>query len=281
MEIYRRTVYGADIQTCQLLGLQYTPKANTTLNEKFTINSSATLSTNEYPRMQYMTIGIGGHSHIVGAQGRLKITAKQHAASDAALYEHVPFVMRPLDSDLSQTDMAKYGLRKVISHAGVDYAVYYARRLDLSAVTTKYKKKVVANRVETITDFVPDSTVLSPVAPATAPGATTTDGTYVYATATVKIVFDAAEVSEMLSAIKLLYGEEEYGLISEIGFVTGVDRTLPSAAAAGATFQMNEIVAAQVFCHVFTLQPLYMQRDGFEATYDIGISEPLMILAGP
>lgn len=281
MELYRRTVYGADLQTCQLLGLPYTPKPHTTLNEKFGINAAASIGVNEKPIMQYVAIGIGGHTAIAGAGGKIKIHPVQHSASDAALYEHIPFVMRPLDNDLSSTEMARFALRKVLTHAGVDYAAYYLRRIDLAGVSTKYKKKTVLAGVETVTDFVPDASCLSPVAPTTAPGANTTDGTYIYATAQVKIAFDAFDITEILNATKLLYGQEDYAILSEFGFCTGIDRQMQAQGNGGSTFNMNEVVCAQVFCHVFGLQPAYMQKGGFEAIYDIGISEPLMVLTGP
>ena len=68
METYRRTVYGAALQTAQVLGLPVDIPANTTLNEKLSIQSSAALGANEVPRMQYISIGIGGHRGATGAE---------------------------------------------------------------------------------------------------------------------------------------------------------------------------------------------------------------------
>jgi hypothetical protein len=281
MEPYRRTVYGAALQTSQVLGLPYVLPANTTLNEKLLIQESAVLNPNETPRMRYITIGIGGHRNSTGVDGIDLIESIQHSAADASSYRMLPFVMRALDNDLTAVEAVRYGLRRVESHGGLDYAVYYARRIDLSAVTIQLKKKTILNGTETISDFVPTASVLKPVPPVTSPGSNTVDGEYVYATAQVRIVLDTFDATEILSAANILYGSERYAFISEFAFVTGVERVVQAAGANGSTFNMNEIIGAQIFCHVSAMQPMFNQRDGFEATYDVGIAEPMMLITGP
>lgn len=281
METYRRTLYGAALQTAQLLGLDVDILANTTLNEKLSVNATATLGVNEVPRMQYISIGIGGHRGAVGTDGISLVESIQHSATDASSYRMFPFVMRPLDSDLNSVEMARYALRRIENHNGVDYAVYYLRRIDLSTVSIALKKKTIYQGTETVTDFVPSTAVLAPVAPATNPGSNTVDGDYVYATAQVKIVFDAFDATEILNTAMVLYNDENYAFLSELGFVTGVDRVMQAVGANSQTFNMNEVIAAQVFCHVSAMQPMVNQRNGFESTYDVGIAEPMMVLTGP
>ena len=94
------------------------------------------------------------------------------------------------------------------------------------------------------------------------------------------IDFDSFDAQEILNSAKILYGDEKYAFISEFGFVTGVDRMMASPTESG-SFPMKEVVAAQIFCHVSALQPIYNQKNGFEAMYEVGISEPLMVLTGP
>lgn len=281
METYRRTVYGAGLQTSQLLGLDYVIPANTTLNEKLSIQNTATLGVNEVPRMRYISIGIGGHRGAVGADGIALVESIQHSATDASSYKMLPFVMRPLDSDLSTTEITRYALRRIETHNGVDYAVYYLRRIDMDAVSVEYKKKTIYQGTETVTDFVPGVAVLSPTPPVTNPGSNTTDGVYVYATAKVKINFDTFDATEIINAANLIYGDENYAFLSEFGFVTGVDRVVQAPGVGTDTFNMTEVIGAQVFCHVSAMQPMVNQRNGFEATYDVGISEPMMTLTGP
>lgn len=281
METYRRTLYGAALQTAQLLGLDHVITDHTTLNEKLAINALETIGVNEVPRMKYISIGIGGHRANTGPDGIVMIDPIQHDATHASSYRMLPFVMRPLDSDLSSVEMARYALRRIETHGGIEYAVYYLRRLDMSGVTIQLKKKTVYQGTETVVDYIPTSSVLAPVPPVTTPGANVVDGDYVYATARVSINFDTFDATEILNSASILYGDENAAFISELAFVTGVDRTLQAVGAAAQTFNMNEVVGAQVFCHVSAMQPMVNQRNGFEATYDIGIAEPMMTLTGP
>ena len=61
MDNFRRTALGGLSQTCAMMGLPLPQIANTTLNEKLSIQANATLGVNETPRAKYMCIGIGGH----------------------------------------------------------------------------------------------------------------------------------------------------------------------------------------------------------------------------
>lgn len=280
METYRRTVYGAALQTAQVLGLPVVIHPNTTLNEKLQINHEATLGPHEVPTMRYISIGIGGHRGNTGADGIPLVETLQHSAKDASSYRMLPYVMRPLSSDLTADEMERYALRKLETHNGIQYAVYYLRRIDLTNVTIALKQKVVSNGKETISEFVPTVDVLNPVPPVTTAGANIVDGTYIYATAQINIDFDSFDAQEILNSAKILYGDEKYAFISEFGFVTGVDRMMASPTDSG-SFPMKEVVAAQIFCHVSALQPIYNQKNGFEAMYEVGISEPLMVLTGP
>lgn len=277
MEIYRRTVYGSAVQTAQLLGIDLPALQHTTLNEKFNINASATLGANEVPRLKYFTLGIKGHKAVTDANGLQVIENVEHSAEDAALYHHLPFAVRPLTNDLPAAQMAKYALRRVTNYHGTDYAEYYLMRFSTAGSVIKYKKKTVVAGVATVTDFVPDASVLNPTPPVTPPGHSTSDGKYVYCTATVKLVMSAEDVAEAVNAAKIIYGHEKYAYISELGLCTGVDRTMQATGPSG-TFNMNEAVCAQVLVHVAVKQALYdFTGNGLTISYDLGISEPLML----
>lgn len=281
METYRRTIYGSALQTANLLGLGHTVLPNTTLNQLFSINQSETLGVNERPTLKYIGMGIGGHRVSTGAGGITLVETIQHDATHAASYRPFPFAMRPLASDLTSGERTRYAMRRIETHGGSQYAVYYLKRMDLNAVAIEYKTKTIVSGVETTSDFVPTTDVLTPVPPVTPPGAVSTDGVYVYATARVTLTFDEFDATEILNAANVLYQDENAAFISEFSFVTGVDRSLNSPGPGATTFAMNEAVAAQVFCHVAAMQPMKNQTQGFVLTYDIGIAEPMMVLTGP
>ena len=53
------TIYGAELQTAQLIGAEYPIRENTTLNQKFHIQEGVVHSAGTYPRMKYIAIGNG------------------------------------------------------------------------------------------------------------------------------------------------------------------------------------------------------------------------------
>lgn len=278
MENITRTVYAASIQTNLFLKTPQAYPENTTLNEKFGINNGILPSSTDVPSLGYYTIGNKGHQNVIGSEGIPKMEPVQHRATDAALYGHIPFVMRPLNNDLSQVDRAKYALRLEQVIDGIRYALYYARRLDKTNVSTQMQMKTVNNGVETTTPFVPNSSNLSPTPPAiTSTGVNTTDGSYVSAVATLTIRISEAEASEILNVAKVLYGDEGYAIVSEIGLVTGVDKVVQVTSTAG-NFTMNEVIVAQIAAFSPALIPLNFNRTGADVVLNVGATEPLLNL---
>lgn len=275
MEVFRRTVFGGIAQVAHLLQIPMPILPSSTLNEKLGIQPVATLGVNELPVMRYMTIGIGAHAGVAGVDGLPLIQSIQHSSGDAAPYRMLPFVMRETDNDISPSERERYALRRVEVIGGVDYFVYYARRIDVSNCTIRAQKRTVVNSVTTSVDYVPNASNLSPTPPALDGGVITTTGEFLSAVCKLEIVFDSFDVSEILNAAVILYGKEDYAFISELGMITGVDRSVSVADGAGGTITFNEVVCAQVFTHVNAMQPLKSQRDGITLSYDVGATEPV------
>lgn len=281
MDNFRRTALGGLSQTCAMMGLPLPQIANTTLNEKLSIQANATLGVNETPRAKYMCIGIGGHQGTVGADGILLIGSAQHRPTDNSLFRMMPFVMRPLANDLTSTERQRYALRRIENHKGLDYAVYYLRRLDLTNVVPKLQKINITNGVTTTTDYKPTSGDLSPTPPAlNTGGANTVTGEFIAAVARVTVNFDTLDATEILNAAMVLFDSEEYAIISEMGFVSGVDRSVTVTDPTGALVY-DECINAQIVTHIATLQKLVANRNGFESVFDVGATEPMYNLTTP
>ena len=279
MENITRTVYAASVQTNLFLKTAQAYPENSTLNEKFGINSRILPAATDTPSLSCYCIGNRGHQSVIGAEGIPKTEPVQHRATDAALYGHIPFVMRPINNDLSQTDRAKYALRLEEVHDGVRYAVYYARRLDKTNTVTQMQIKTVSNGVETTTPFVPNSSNLNPTPPVIASsGVNTTDGSYVSAVAALTISITEAEAAEIINVAKVLYGDEGYAIISEIGLVTGVDKVVQITSTAG-NFTMNEVIVAQIASFAPAMIPLNFNPTGADIVLNVGATEPLLALS--
>lgn len=137
----QKTLYATDLHLHMLAGVNYTPQTNTTLNEKFMLNVDA-VSGNKYPTLKYFCIGIGGSSPI---QGDGFYVSSEHSPLDAALFQHLPFIIRPVKSDLTENERTNYRLRVLTTITGVQYACYYLKVLPTMDIPSYF------NTIETVT----------------------------------------------------------------------------------------------------------------------------------
>src|SRR5690606_35425852 len=262
--------------TCAHLKKPFVAQEHTTLNEKFDVQKNVTLNTGEMPSLGYWTIGNGGHKVQIGAQGFPKITPIDHQADHAALYSHLPFVLRDPTNDLPPATRDKYALRKEVSVEGRTYIAYYLKRLDLGETSVHLKRTQVADGVRTVTEYIPTSANLSPIAPSISNvGTVTTSGEYLSFSATITIVFDEFDVQELLNVANILYGDESYAVISEIGLCTGVDRTVAAQGQSG-QFNYREVLSCQVAAFIPVHYEMIFHSQGFTYMSEVGAVEPLL-----
>ena len=76
----------------------------------------------------------------------------------------------------------------------------------------------------------------------------------------------------------VMYNSEDYAFISEIGLVSGINRTVTVPNGSGSSFHFNEVIAAQTCHHISALQPVKSQRGGFDIDLEVGAIEPLFKL---
>jgi len=280
MKTITRTVYGAYLQTCMLLNLPFSMASNSTLNEKFGVESGTAPTSDVLPKVGYFAIGNGGHSFSVGINNITKNEVVQHRARDAALFNHLPFVLREPADDLTAAERAKYGLRREETYNGVRYIAYYLKRMELSDVVAEMQYKVVEDdETETTTPFTPTSADLSPTPQVlSSTGVNTTTGDYLTATAKVLIDFTSDDVVELQNVANVIYGDPDYAMVSEIALVSGVDKVVSVTNTGIGTFNFKEVIAAQVCSFVAALYSASMNNEGFEIVLDVGATEPLFKL---
>lgn len=276
MRTVTRTIYGAAMQTALFANLPYNPPSNTTLNERFEVADNEELGDDERPYVGYYVIGNGGHQYVTGANGIPRTLPQKHQATDASCYKPIPFVMRELDNDLSATDRKNYALRALEVHDGVEYATYYAKRLDLDNVEVNMQRVKIEDGEMSEEPFEPDNDNLNPEPyDAEKTELVESSGEFVAGFALVTISFTPFDAEELRHVAKVLYGDENYAIISEIGFVSGVDRELTVRGDGGSTFDFKEVIGAQIVSFVSTNYQLNLQNQGFDFSSNIGIAEPL------
>lgn len=273
----QRTVLAASLSTAKILGLAYPLVANTTLNEKLSIQSGVISSDSTVtPTLKYWVIGDGGHNITSNGSSQPYVTPVQHRPSDFGLFNQVPFVLRLPTDDLTAAQQANYGLRRVETYDGTQYVAYYAKRLDTSTTAVTLHKTVIVDGVSTTTTFVPDESNLNPTKPVvTSTTTTTTNGTYLSASAPLTITFSEFDATEFLNVAKIIYGDENTAAISEIALVTGIDLSVPLTNSSSTASTFNEIIMAQIYTHFSAYYAVAFAEQGFEFTVDVGHTEPL------
>ena len=163
-----RTLIGNENQVIRELGLPYTVKQNTTLNQLLGINQSVVPPATTIPTIGYFCIGYGGISlqNCTNDSDAFPIPKIfQHTAEDTGLFKPVPFVMREFNNDLTAQERTRYALRVVETYKNVKYYSYYLKRLDLSKTRVETKIITVGDDGNlTEEDYAPTTTNLNPVA---------------------------------------------------------------------------------------------------------------------
>lgn len=279
MENITRTIYGSYLQSCHLMGVPFSMKPNTTLNEKFDIQAHVAPDVTEPPKLRYFAIGNGGHKMTTGQDGMSKPEPLQHEATDAACFKHLPFILREPENDLTVSERANYGLRREEVHNSVRYIAYYLRRIPLSGVTPAMELKTVDEGTTVTTPFEPTSANLNPTPPElNNSGVNTITGNYATVTAKLNLALSTWEIAELLNVANVLWSDDGFAIISEIAMVSGVDRVVQSPSVGNSTINFNDVIAAQVVSHVNAFYALKFANAGTGLILDIGASDPLFSL---
>lgn len=222
----QRTIYGLNLQMNMLLNMPYVDLPNTTLNEKFNILVSQPIPDDTFPRLKYIAIGKGGSDIIDDSEYKFS----KHSAADAALFEHIPFIVRPVTMDLLPQERSNYRFRVVQNIDGVDYACYYLK------IITKVLNKPGLYKVTTssIEDskleymLTNTSQFLNPTPRIVSEDYLDPIKTEYYAKTTkIGFMLYDSEIEEIDTALTILYGEHDFNL-TEIALCSGIDNDLES-----------------------------------------------------
>lgn len=274
-----RTLIGNENQVIRELGLPYTVKPNTTLNQLLGINQSMHPPHTTIPTIGYFCIGYGGISlqnctNDSDAFPMPKIF--QHTAEDTGLFKPVPFVMREFNNDLTAQERTKYALRVVETYKGVKYYSYYLKRLDLSKTRVETKIITVADDGSlSEEDYSPTITNLNPIAQElSAERENILKAKYGRSIAQVNVNISREDVEELKNVFNIRHGDPNRALITEIGLVSGVDKLVEVTTSSGRS-QFQEVIAAQIAHINATIQYLAAVNDGFDSIFNLGVNEPL------
>lgn len=278
MENVTRSIYGAHLQTCQYHKLPYTPLTYTTINEKLGIQAGVAIPSGNYPTVAYYCIGNGGHTFDAGQSGVPYPNLYQHQPSDAALFNHMPFVLRQQNNDLLPAQRVNYALRKEITIGSTVYIAYYLRRIDMSAVAVTLQHRVDHTTFVSSSAFTPTAANLSPTPTILSnSNVNVISGDYLVASAPLTVSMTADDVTEYLNVAEIMFGNQNYAIISEMALCSGYDKTITISASTGA-FNFNEAILVQPVAFIADFQMLKYSNQGLNKVLDSGSNVPLMQL---
>jgi hypothetical protein len=225
----------------------FTSTPFSTLNEKFNIGNIAP-PTAGYPAIKYLVIGKGGSQLNLSDSTPLLINYPQHRVDDSGLFEHIPFVMRRTDNDLTPLERSKYRIRKVETYGGLNYFTYYALVLGVETTTVETRViEVTGGVISSDLVYSPNSSRLSaaPILPEDlATGVTT--GRYLSIGLNFSISFDETTVNEIKNAFAIKYGITENPTLTEMGIVGGFDVSTTNSLGSTTPITYTEIRCGQI-----------------------------------
>lgn len=272
MKKITRTIYGDALQAAKHMGVAHVVVPKTTLNEKFDVQADILPASGEIPANRYYVIGNGGHRISLSANNRPITDPIDHSATDAALYNHLPFVLRSVANDLTSEQRKDYALRKPVTIDGANYYAYYLKRLPVADV--EISMEITSGGISK--PFVPDTSNLNPTAPSiNSTGTTTTSDAYVSVAAPVVLDFNEFDTAELINACKILYNDEREAIVSEIGICSGVDKLVTITTTGGLPTQFQEVIACQVSTFISADHNLAQNNEGFVKDLELGCAEAL------
>lgn len=274
--ITKRTIYGNALMTAQFKNVKHVVQPNSTLNEKFGVLEAT--HADENPALGYYCIGNGGH-HYDTAEGNMALpTTRYHRARDAALFKHLPFVMRELDNDLDAVTRAKYAGRTIENFGGVDYYCYWLKRVPASSDPVEVSHNVTNLDGIDTNPFIPGPEDLNPLPIEIPPeGVVPGTGETLSVSSDVVIDFDSIDAENLREVCRIRFDNENFAIVSEIGLCSGEDKDYTFTPAAGNPYSLLEAVDVQIAIHVSCLYPMAYSNEGFKLGIDIGASEPLAV----
>jgi hypothetical protein len=272
----KRTIYGNGLQTAMFNNKEHEILNNTTLNEKFQV--LATDNPDKMPTLAYYAIGRGGHKNYSGSDGQPLVKSRPHRARDAALFKHLPFVMRELDNDLDALTRNNYALRVIENFNNVDYYCYYLKRVPASSQALRYEHSVTTDGVTETVVFQPTPADLNPV-PVDIPSEGVTPGTgeTLSVSTTFEIDFNATDSENLKQVCRIRHNDEQYATVSEIAICSGQDHGIDVQPQSGNAYVLREARGVQVSIFVSCMYPMAFANNGFNLKIDLGASEPLAV----
>lgn len=230
----------------------------TTLNSKFGLFPTR-LPLN--PKLvRYFCWGVGGRTN----DDQNLSSAQSVLGTNMAPYAIRPFRALPLVQDLTGPEREDYAMRVVQTIDGVQYVLYYLKKIDFTTSQVQYIITDPTSNV--VSSYSLDPGNLSPTPPEP-----NTNGVISDVADSISVVLPGIltitgqEVFESMNVID--GGDSRYSIVSEIGFVSASTESVTAIAANGNPFSYDEAILAQMVDHyTWVGQPFLSNTDTWSRT---------------
>jgi len=261
-----KTIYSVMLDTASLLGKQHTVLTNTTLNEKFQVNTVST--ENKNPQLKYYCLGLEYEALVQGTT--MNIDTIRHRPTDGALFRHIPFIARPLDQDLTNVEKDRYRLRVTRFINGIEYVFYFLKLIDDVAANSKLLY-VTSDSGETFLSLFSTEVdhILTPVMEER-DRVNDTLIDYIAYSQHATITITDVELNEIYNACNLYYGGPMNVVLGELGLVSANEVDMPDGYKEVANAQMGYFLRVE---HILTDINL---ENKFKKTIELGGMSPMV-----
>lgn len=273
-----KTIYHTVLELQRARQDPFTVLPYSTLNEKFGVQPQAAVPAGKYPELQYIAIGRGGHRGRIAGDGATLVDILQHDIVDAALFEHIPFILRPITDDLDPAKRANYAMRTLIEKNGQSYFAYYLKKLVIPQTYPDIKEITIDQGGSTVEtrDYTPTPAQLTPTPQMLSNNQQNlASGKLISVSTTLQISLSADDIQEILDAVVTLYDDVGYATISEMAAVTGYTSVV-NTTLGGVAVSYEEAIAAQVANFIPANHDLQFNSDGIDSLFDLGHTSPYL-----
>ena len=219
MHVITNSIYSIQLSASDRLGTKHIIDAETTLNEKFNIPDVVYDDTSN-PNLICLTIGR------VPTLVDASIDADTYRPSiiNATLFEHMPFIIRPKELDLTSVEQASYRLRSEFIKDDNEYVAYYGLLIDTSE--TDNATILIENVDDALVPRLLVPSEHSPLVPTAinTPRLITDNIKYVIVSESVLVTLASYILKEIYLAAKLLRPDDDV-VIGELGLCSAIDGT--------------------------------------------------------
>ena len=278
------TLSAMRVQNALFMNIDHEYPKNSTFNEHMSINADRLPEATERSYLKYIGLGNAGHKPGNGPNGISIPKPVRHRATDAGPFAAVPWVLRPVENDLSDDVRDNYAFRRMETHGNRNYWAYYLKRIDNRALRTRDYKITVDDDKQTTIAFNYSEQDLRP-SPPELPShdynvddkVAMPDGEYVLSNVDLDVRMDEFDAQEYQNVARVLYGDPDFAIISELMLMTGVDAMAEGEAVDGSPFQYNEAIGVQIAYHMTCFNNIAITNDRLTYKFKIGQSVPFFL----